>query len=59
MDGGLNQMTVSRFRRLLEESDFRVQTFEPVPIRRFGALSGPITREFFTSIVRCRLAPKI
>jgi SAM-dependent methyltransferase len=58
VDGGLNQMTVSRFQRLVDESDFRVETFEPVPIRHLGALSGPITREFFTSIVRCRLAPK-
>jgi len=57
-EGGLNQMTIRRFRRLLRASDFDVESLETVPIRRLHWLSNPLTREFATSIVRCRLAPR-
>ena len=57
VEGGLNQMTVRRFRRLLEQSPFEVESFEAVPSRKLKALSTPLTREFFTSVVRCRLVP--
>ena len=56
-DGGLNKMTVRRFCRLVPASGFDVETFEAVPIRRRAWLSNPLTREFMTSIVRCRLTP--
>jgi SAM-dependent methyltransferase len=55
-EGGLNQMTVRRFRRLVERAHFEVAEFETVPIRRLKWLANPLTREFLTSIVRCRLA---
>jgi SAM-dependent methyltransferase len=55
-DVGLNRMTVRRFRRLVEESPFRCLQLEPVPIRRLHWLASPVTREFTTAIVRCRLA---
>jgi SAM-dependent methyltransferase len=53
LDAGLNQMTIRRFGRLIEASPFEVTMFEAVPIRRrrWPAWS----REFTTSIVRCRL----
>jgi SAM-dependent methyltransferase len=58
-EGGLNQMTVRRFRRLVRASDFEAETFEAVPIRRLAWLSSPLTREFVTSVVRCRLVPGV
>jgi SAM-dependent methyltransferase len=56
--GGLNQMTVRRFQRLLARSDFAVERFEAVPIKGLRALSNPLTREFVTSMVRCELRPR-
>ncbi len=54
-EGGLNRMTVGRFRQLIERADFEVAEFETVPIRRLRWLAHPVTREFVTSIVRSRL----
>jgi SAM-dependent methyltransferase len=59
IDGGLNQMTIRRFERLVAESDFEFETFEAVPIRKLRRLHNRLTREFFSSIVRCRLAPHV
>ncbi|HEX5736718.1 MAG TPA: class I SAM-dependent methyltransferase [Blastocatellia bacterium] len=58
IDGGLNQMTLRRFKRIVAESPFEFQTFEAVPIRRTRAFSNVLTREFLTSIVRCSLVRK-
>jgi len=55
IDGGLNGMTVRRFRRLVAESGYAVELFEPVPIRRVRFIAAGPTREFFTAIIRCRL----
>ncbi|PYM16908.1 MAG: hypothetical protein DMD81_11160 [Candidatus Rokuibacteriota bacterium] len=56
--GGLNQMTIRRFERLLRHSDFSVGTFEAVPIRQARLFHGVLTREFLTAVVRCRLRPR-
>jgi 2-polyprenyl-3-methyl-5-hydroxy-6-metoxy-1,4-benzoquinol methylase len=53
---GLNQMTVARFVQLVESSPLRFEQFETIPIRKLRALYCRLTREFFTSFVRCRLA---
>jgi SAM-dependent methyltransferase len=58
VEGGLNRMTVRRFKRLVRESEFRFESFEAAPIRHASLLSNPLTREFLTAVVRCRLAPK-
>src|SRR5262249_57230762 len=58
VEGGLNQMTIRRFERLLERSAFSVERFEPIPIRRARWLHGRVTREFLTAVVRCRLRPR-
>lgn len=58
VEGGLNQMTISRFERILDASPFRVEGLEAVPVRRLRWLHNPLTREFLTSVVRCRLLPK-
>jgi hypothetical protein len=54
--GGLNKMTIANFRRLVWQSGFRFETFETIPIRAARLLCNPLTRELFTSLVRCRLA---
>lgn len=53
--GGLNQMTIARFERIVENSPFRFAEFEAVPIRKLRLISNRLTREFSTAIVRCRL----
>ena len=57
-DVGLNRMTVSRFEKILRQSDWQVERFEAVPIRRLRRVFSPLTREFTTAIVRCELSPK-
>jgi SAM-dependent methyltransferase len=56
-EGGLNRMTVRRFRGLIARSGFVAESFETVPIRRLAWFASPVTREVVTSIVRCRLRP--
>lgn len=58
VEGGLNQMTIRRFERLVAASPLEFEAFETVPIRRVQVLHNRLTREFFTSIVRCRLRRK-
>lgn len=58
VEGGLNQMTVRRFERLVAASPFRFERFEAVPIRRLRWLANPLTREFTTAVVRCTLVPR-
>lgn len=58
VEGGLNQMTIRHFRALVSKSDFRFEEFETVPIRRIQALSNPLTEEFTTALVRCKLVPR-
>ena len=55
VEGGLNQMTIRRFRKIVAASSLRLDEFEPVPIRGLNFLTNPITREFFTAVVRCKL----
>jgi SAM-dependent methyltransferase len=56
--GGLNQMTIRRFVRLVSSSPFVFEELECVPIRSLKWLANPVTRELTTSIVRCRLKSK-
>jgi SAM-dependent methyltransferase len=55
VEGGLNRMTVGRFRRLVARSPFRFASFEALPIRAARWLHNRLTREWLTSMVRCRL----
>ena len=52
--GGLNQMTIGRFEKLIAASPFKLADFELVPIRPFRRFHNRLTREFTTTIVRCR-----
>jgi SAM-dependent methyltransferase len=56
--GGLNQMTVRRFERLVEDSPFQMTEFATIPIHPLRLVHNRLTREFFTSIVRCKLTMK-
>lgn len=53
--GGLNQMTISRFERIVRNSPFRAERLELVPIRRLAPFANRLTREFTTAVVRCTL----
>jgi SAM-dependent methyltransferase len=53
--GGLNQMTIARFERLVAASPLQFARLEIVPIRKLRPLHNRLTREFTTAIVRCRL----
>ena len=56
VEGGLNQMTISRFERLVAASPLECIRLETVPIRGWRHLvRSRVTREFFTAIVRCEL----
>jgi SAM-dependent methyltransferase len=54
-ESGINKMTVSRFERVVAASPFQFTSFEVVPIRPVRWAANRLTREFTTSIVRCRL----
>ncbi len=56
--GGLNQMTIRRFEKLVAASPFEFVTLEPVPIRKLRWLHNRVTREFTTAVVRGRLTKK-
>ncbi len=58
IEGGLNQMTIRAFERLVSVSDFEFENFEAVPIRRLNWIHNRLTREFCSSIIRCRLRPR-
>ncbi len=55
VEGGLNQLTIARFEKLVKQSPFVVDFIEVVPIRRLRLFHNRLTREFTTSIVRCKL----
>jgi SAM-dependent methyltransferase len=56
--GGLNQMTIRRFERIVTESPFQFASLEPMPIRKLRWLHNRFTREFTTAVVRCRLVKR-
>ncbi len=55
VEGGLNQMTISRFKKIVNQSPFVLKSLEAVPIRRLRLLHSRLTREFTSSVVRCKL----
>lgn len=57
-EGGLNQMTIRRFEKVVGASDFKFAEFEAVPIRRIQYVANRLTREFTTAIVRCKLVSR-
>ena len=59
VEGGLNQMTIRGFERLVTQSPLEFEYFKAVPIRSVRHLHCSLTREFLTSVVRCTLVHRI
>ena len=55
VDGGLNQMTIRRFERLVATSPLQIERLEAVPIRAARFFHNRLTRELLTAVVRCKL----
>jgi|SRR5208283_1707128 len=56
--GGLNKMTIAKFEELVEDSPLRLVCFELIPIKKLRRFHNRFTREFTTSVVRCRLVKR-
>jgi SAM-dependent methyltransferase len=56
--GGLNQMTIGQFERIVNASPLRLASLTLVPIDKLRFLHNRLTREFTTAVVRCRLVKK-
>lgn len=56
--GGLNQMSLRKFERVVADSPLKFETYEPVPIRAVRPFHCALTREFFTSVVRGTLVKR-
>lgn len=56
--GGLNQMTIARFEKLVAASSFRLASLELIPIKKLRPVHNRLTREITTAIVRCRLVKR-
>ena len=57
--GGLNQLTIRGFEQIVAQSEFELASFETLPIRKLRVFANRLTREFTTSVVRCRLVPRM
>lgn len=53
--GGLNQMTIANFEKIVNSSVLKVSNLELVPIKKLQSIHNSLTREFTTAVVRCRL----
>lgn len=58
VDGGLNQMTIRRFEKLIASSPFILEEINAIPIRKARMLHSRLTREFLTAVVKCKLTLK-
>lgn len=58
VEGGLNCMTIRKFESIVRRTNFLFESFESVPIRVVRRFHNRLTREFFTSVVRCKLVKK-
>ncbi|MGA2038521.1 MAG: methyltransferase domain-containing protein [Bryobacteraceae bacterium] len=56
--GGLNQMSIARFERLISASSFQLASVELIPIRKLRPFHNRFTREFTTAVLRCRLVKR-
>ncbi len=56
--GGLNQITIGKFEKLIRESDFSLVHVEAVPIGKLKPIHNRLTREFTTALVRGELVKR-
>lgn len=54
--GGLNQMSIRRFERLVGQSPLTCESLECVPIRKLHPIHNRLTREFTSAVVRATLS---
>ncbi len=55
--GGLNRMTIAKFKRTVTNSPFVFRSFELLAIRKLNTMTKiPAVRELFTAAVRAELA---
>jgi len=52
VEGGLNQMSIRKFERIISKSNLKIQTIKAIPIRKVRCLHCRLTREFLTSVVQ-------
>jgi len=58
VSGGLNQLTVRQFEKIVAQSEFEFESIEAVPIRKLKPFANKLTREFTTAVVKCKLVPR-
>jgi SAM-dependent methyltransferase len=56
--GGLNQLTISKFEKIVDASPFFIEWMETVPIKGIALFRTKLLREIGSSIVRCKLRLK-
>ena len=59
VEGGLNQITIARFEGLVKASPFAIVDLYTSPIRKLRLIHNRLTREFTSSVVRCKLAKRL
>jgi len=55
VEGGLNKMTIKRFVNLIQKSRFSIDLLETIPINKIRFFHNRLSREFTTSIIKCKL----
>jgi SAM-dependent methyltransferase len=58
IDGGLNQLTIARFEKIVADSPLRLEWLETVPIKGITLFKTKALREIGSSIVRCKISLK-
>jgi SAM-dependent methyltransferase len=53
--GGLNRITIRKFKKLVDASEFNISKLEMIPIRKIRGFHNRITQEFTTAVVRSEL----
>lgn len=59
VEGGLSQMTIRRFEKIVRNSPVCFQRLQYLPIKFAGQFHSLWTREFLTSTVRCELVMRV
>jgi SAM-dependent methyltransferase len=55
IEGGLNKMTLARFKRIVKNSGLKVSYYNEIPIRAFAGFAACLPKEFITSVVIAKL----
>ncbi len=58
VDGGLNQLTINKFEKIVQQSPFSFDWLETIPMREMTLFKTKFLREIGASLVRCKLSLK-